>query len=95
MYSRPDTSDISVVTEKLNDGIGVEVWVGVDVWVGATLGLAVGCKVGDGERVGEAVGATGAQAARMSSKMVVIPIRSRFIGFIVSDGRISRKNEPF
>ena len=79
---------MSVVTEKLNEGIGVE------VWVGAALGLAVGCKVGEGEGVSEAVGATGAQAARRSSKMVVIPIRSSFIGFILSDGRISRNNQP-
>lgn len=63
--------------------------------MGAALGLAVGCKVGDGERVGDAVGATGAQAARRSNKTEVIPVRSRFIGFIVSDGRISRKNDLF
>ena len=64
MYSRPETSDISVVTEKLNAGCGVGVRVGVAVWVGAVVGLAVGCEVGEGAGVGEAAGA---QAARRSN----------------------------
>lgn len=93
MYSRPETSDMSVVTEKLKEGMGVGVSVGVGVTVGASVGLAVAVVMG--EDVGEVVGAAGAQLARRSSNREVIPISSRFIGqvraYILSDGRIRRK----